>query len=199
MDVPNHDQLIAPATITLRDGLIRKRRVQGIRITVGRGDEPRDIADHPDWRPSGVTWTVYAERRNGRPELVYLSKEAYGGATLAGGPNLSERYLAVIALARQEQLAATGKLVIENRAIPAWGVEVRRPDDALLLEVIRSALDQQLSARQTLADAFGASVNTADDWIAYARRIPDANLPPARRGRTPGHKNLKPKRDGGQS
>jgi transposase len=66
---------------------------------------------------------------------------------------------------------------------------MKRPDDAELVEVLRQAVAQDRSLRDTLAEKYGCALPTADDWIERARSLPWADLPPARRGRPPGTRN----------
>jgi hypothetical protein len=123
------------------------------------------------------------------------------------GPFLNHDRLAVIALAHLRAYPAEKPIAFVSQGRPAdivdaerprgHRVDVRRPIDEELLAWLRTAADNGDSMRQTLADVYGAALTTCDDWIRYARSLPGgADLPPARRGRPPGRKNINHTRRG---
>lgn len=166
------------------------------RIPLGRGASRSDcdaviIRD----RESGVRWVLVPKRVDGRPALLYISEESPPGVVLSRISHLDRDKLAIVALRHMERSAeedAQG-FVTQRRAT---GLTVRSamPDDSDLLQVIRDAIACQRSVRQTLAEVYGVSVNTADKWYKYARGRPGTDdLPEPRRGRPSGRKNLNPK------
>ncbi|MBD3941649.1 hypothetical protein IF188_08070 [Microbacterium sp. NEAU-LLC] len=127
-------------------------------------------------------YAVIPVETEGRAALHYYAETARAGGVLGGeaAPLGRDRdYLARVALAflDREVDVAIGQRI--RRPYP----ESRRPSDETLLAAVRRAIEAGGSARGELAEAYGVSVNTADEWIKHARRIPGANLPPARRGR----------------
>lgn len=155
----------------------------------------------------GITYTVIPARIDGKPRLRYLAMEptatvretlarhAYGEPTpddtaaYLSPPFLDHDHLAVVALS---YLAANpdGRQAFTARPRARHGVISQRPDDARLLQTLHDAVATNQSMRQVLHDVYGCALPTADDWIAHARTLPGANLPPARRGRPPGRKNI---------
>ena len=68
----------------------------------------------------------------------------------------------------------------------------RRPDDAELVALVLATYEAGDSPRERLADEFGCSRNTADDWIKRARTVAPEygkEIPAPTRGR--GHKRPK--------
>jgi hypothetical protein len=176
------------------DGL--RITVSPTRVPLGRGvsREDRDavlIRDHE----SGVRWVVVAKRVDGRPALVYISEESPPGEVLSRVSRIDRDQLAIVALRHKERSANEETQGFVSRPRPTrLALHSTMPEDSDLLQVIRDAVASQRSVRQTLAEVYGVSVNTADKWYKYARGRPGADdLPAPRRGRPAGRKNLNPK------
>lgn len=176
------------ADVSLHDALARLAPDLDARSRV-----PHVNMTHTHVDLDGYTWrgvliahkrTVYEvvpiEREGGGGGLVYYAEHANGAELDNDDERLPRAYLARLALT----FLASG-LGSENY-VPAatFRPESRRPNDATLLRIVRNAIADNASARSELARVFDVSKRTADDWIAYARRLPEAaDLPPARRGR----------------
>lgn len=146
-------------------------------------------------RESGVRWVVVPERVDGRPALIYVSEESRHGDVLSRVSRIDRDVLAILALSHLERTAEDDAQGFVSSARPAdLYTRSTPPADAALLQVIRDAVAADKSVRQTVADVFDVSVNTADKWYRYARGRPGASdLPAPRRGRPAGRKNLKTK------
>lgn len=133
-------------------------------------------------RFADTDYDVVPVETEGRAALYHYAETARTGSVLASEEaplGRNRDYLARIALAfldRDVDVSIGDRI---RRPYP----ESRRPSDETLLRAVRRAIEAGGSARGELAEVYGVSVNTADDWIKHARRIPGANLPPARRGR----------------
>lgn len=199
-----------PTTVSLPNlELVGKPSVymQRIRIPLERsrfGERPREgaaYAREPDARSrsddrewydgvrlwpapgSGIAFDVVPIEVNGRSTLIYYAEVAQNGVL-----EHDEGY------ARREWrqwLASTALSFLESGDVLSSGAVASRrpypnsvrPDDETLLRVIRRAYADGISVRSFLSERWGVALPTADDWIRHARRLPGADLPPARRGR----------------
>lgn len=129
----------------------------------------------------GTVYRVVPVRIDGRPALHHYSETAAPERGLSSDPaplGRDRNYLAVLALTFLENDLGAAFAHPIRKPYP----ERRRPSDEALLRAVR---DAGPSARRVLAEAYGVSEYTADDWIRRARSLPGANLPPAKRGRPP--------------
>lgn len=143
-------------------------------------------------RQTGLTIDVVP----GKEAPIHYSETASRGDTPREAPALSRAWLN--ARARQFLEAHEGRRTIEPFAArPTWTPSSDtdytsahgrrpRPDDAQLVRLVADMYATGESPRERLADEFGCSRNTADDWIKRARRVAPEygiDIPAPTRGR----------------
>ncbi|WP_460784508.1 hypothetical protein [Microbacterium tumbae] len=127
-----------------------------------------------------MIYEVVPERGSRGAVLAYYAEMSTSGHyDFRSASPLNRADLAAGALAFLESDALGGFFEMRERR------RVRRPDDETLLRYVRAGLTTEgSSARRVLSRVFGVPLKTADDWITYARALPDAaDLPAPRRGR----------------
>lgn len=144
------------------------------------GEEAHDSVRVQLTPVSTIEYEVVPVDVEGRTGLLYYSERALEGAIAPDEEPVSRVWLAMAAMTFLE---SGDVLSVGSVRSPRPRPNSVRPDDETLLRVIRRATADGVSVRGFFAQRWAVSLRTADDWIKYARALPGANLPPARRGR----------------